>query len=164
MNEHIFTLTLIKDDKDSRILVIHGETPAKADDEADAIVSEKNLPTTYKAIVDAIPNFKEAEDGCEDWVSHSVEEFLDIYDLDLIKVFEEAEDESLEEISDEDSTGENTPEEDVEIVVSDDELGDAEFDSDIFGSSDKDTTSPNEIFFNFKPEDLQTSGFDSIGY
>ena len=149
----IFTLTLIKDGKASRILVAQGNTPAKADEEAAAIASEATLPQTYKAIVDAIPNFKEAEDGCEDWVTHTVDEFLDIYDLDLVKVFEEAEEESSE-ISDEDSTGENTPEDDVDG----DTLGLPEFDLDVFSDSDENTTAPDEIFaIEIEPDSLENA-------
>lgn len=165
----MFTLTLIKDGEESKILVTDGETPAKAEEEADAVISKSALASTYKAIVDAIPNFRDAEDGCEDWITHSIEEFLDIYDLDLVKVFEDAENESIEKVDEEageetestseedlsekDKTGENTTEEEVEEEGSDE----PEFDSDLFGGSDGLMTEPGEIFLvTFKPENLQS--------
>lgn len=179
MNDSLFTLTLIKDGEDSRILVISGETPAKDDDEAEAIIAKKSLASTYSAIEKAIPNFRESEDGCEDWVTHTLDEFLDIYDLDLVKVFEDAEEEeeaetedseteevketsdgsdgetSGEEISDKDSTGENTTEDEVESGEEASE--EPEFDSDLFGKGEESMTEPGEIFFvTFKPEHLQS--------
>ena len=177
MNETTFTLTLIKDGESSRILVSHGETPAKDDDEADAVISKEQLSSTYSAIESAIPNFRDAEDGCEDWITHTTEEFLDIYDLDLIKVFEDADEEGLEgleetedndstsddEISDKDSTGENTTKDEVkeeseEYEETDEEISDEpEFDSDIFKSGSE-MTNPGEIFLvTFKPENLQSA-------
>ena len=176
MNDSMFTLTLIKDGEVSKILVTAGETPAKADDEADAIIDKSSLASTYKAIETAIPNFRDAEDGCEDWVTHTIEEFLDIYDLDLVKVFEDADEEepaeetdeetneeaeetSEETITDKDSTGENTTEEEVkeEAEKAEPDGDEPEFDSDLFGSKMEDMTEPGEIFVvTFKPENLQS--------
>jgi hypothetical protein len=163
MNETTFTLTLIKDGESSKILVSHGETPAKDDDEADAVISKEQLTSTYSAIESAIPNFRDAEDGCEDWVTHTTEEFLDIYDLDLIKVFEDADDDaSDDELSDKDSTGENTTEDEIkdepkEDEETDEKVDEPEFDSDLFKSSSE-MTNPEEIFLvTFKPENLQSA-------
>ena len=155
MNDTTFTLTLIKDGETSRILVSSSNIPAKADEDADAVISQKTLPATYKTIVDTIPNFRDAEDGCEDWITHSVDEFLDIYDLDLVKVFEDAEedleavdDEAFDELSEKDQSGENTTA---------DEVKDPEYDSDLFGASDE-MTEPGEIFLvAFKPNQLTSA-------
>lgn len=147
-----FTLTLIKDEENSRILVVQGETPAKADDEAEAIASEKALPNTYKTIVDAIPNFREAEDGCEDWVTHTPEEFQDIYDLDLLKVFSDAEEEAIDSEGSDDESETDEPTE-IDILSFDA----PEFDSEFFTAVD-DKTNPTDIFkLSFGPEHLQSN-------
>ena len=142
--DHIFTLTLIKDEDKSRLLVSVGETPAKTDEESDAIISEKCLPTTYKAIVSAIPNFDQAEDGVEESICHSLEDWQNLYDLDLIKLFEDAESESIDAVEEDETVADNGDEDEDE--ESDEEL-------DKLSDDDTDEYCNNSIFnFSTAPE------------
>jgi len=92
-SQEIFTITLITDGENSKLLLSTNEIPAKDDEEASGILYKEDLPKQFEEIVSKIPVFKAAmeEDGNEESVSHSVEEFLDLYDLDLIAVIEEGE-------------------------------------------------------------------------
>ncbi len=92
-NQDIFTITLITDGENSKLLLSTDETPAKDDDEASGVLYKEDLPKQFEEIVSKIPIFKLAmeEDGNEESVSHSIEEFLDLYDLDLIDVIERGE-------------------------------------------------------------------------
>lgn len=152
MNDQIFTLTLIKNEDASKILVALGDVPAKADEEAAAIISEKLLPKTYDIIVSSIPNFKASEDGCEESITHSIDEFIDMYDLDLITIFEDAEEESIETKDEAVDTHEDTDTPEDGITVDS-----PEFDPDIFGDKSTNSTTPGEIFLiAFKPENLDS--------
>jgi hypothetical protein len=151
MNDQIFTLTLIKNESASKILVALGEVPAKVDEEAAAIISKKLLPKTYDIIVSSIPNFKASEDGCEESITHSIQEFIDMYDLDLISIFEEAEEESVENADTDETT------EDPEVCKDEPCETSPEFDPDIFGDKSSNSTTPGEIFLvAFKPENIDS--------
>lgn len=156
MNDQTFTLTLIKNESASKILVALGEVPAKADEEAAAIISEKLLPKTYDVIVGSIPNFKASEDGCEESITHSIQEFIDMYDLDLITIFEEAEEESVENAGTDTDESTDTVE-DTEECEDETCVSSPEFDPDIFGDKSSNSTTPGEIFLiAFKPENLDS--------
>ncbi len=92
-NQEIFTITLITDGENSKLLLSTDETPAKEDSEASGVIYKQDLPEQFDEITSKIPVFKTAleEDGNEESITHSVEEFLDLYDLDLINVIEQGE-------------------------------------------------------------------------
>ena len=91
--QDIFTLTLIVDGDDTRLLLSASETPAKDDDEASGVLYRDDLPEQFDEIINKIPRFADSiqEEGSEETVTHSVEEFFDLYDLDLPNVIEAGE-------------------------------------------------------------------------
>lgn len=85
-----FTFTLLYRDEDEKVILItHGETPAKSEDEADTVLTSENKDeaSTVDAIIDKL--FKDCEPGCEESVSASLQEFEDRYDLSLEELEEE---------------------------------------------------------------------------
>ena len=87
-NEEVFTITLILDGVDSKLLLSTSETPAKEDEEASGVIYLQDLPEQFKEIVSKIGIFEAAEDGSEESVSHTLSEFLNVYDLDLLELIE----------------------------------------------------------------------------
>jgi len=110
-NQEIFTITLITDGENSKLLLSTDETPAKDDSEASGVIYKEDLPEQFEEIVSKIPVFKTAmeEDGNEESITHSVEEFLDLYELDLVDIIERGE-EILHTDLDNDETDENNEE------------------------------------------------------
>ena len=72
---------LYNDEDDKKLLFKDGEIPAKSEDEADAVCTPED--SIFDTIVSAIPMFRDAEAGAEETVTHSPEEFLDMYNLDI---------------------------------------------------------------------------------
>ncbi|MEI6297296.1 MAG: hypothetical protein WCO84_06705 [bacterium] len=119
--QEIFTITLITDGEDSKLLLSTGETPAKEDSEASGVIYKEDLPEQFEEIVSKINVFKIAseEDGNEESITHSVQEFLDLYDLDLIDVIEQGE-EILHVDLDDDEDSESEEEHPANIFDGDD--------------------------------------------
>ncbi|MCI4435545.1 MAG: hypothetical protein JHC33_01865 [Ignisphaera sp.] len=90
-NEEIFTITLILDGVDSKLLLSTSETPAKEDEDASGVIYLEDLPEQFNEIVSKIAIFEAAEDGSEESVSHTLSEFLNVYDLDLLELIERGE-------------------------------------------------------------------------
>jgi hypothetical protein len=77
-----------------------------------------------------------------------------MYDLDLISIFEEAEEESVEN-TDTDETTDVI--EDLEVCEDEPCETSPEFDPDIFGNKSSNSTTPGEIFLvAFKPENIDS--------
>jgi hypothetical protein len=91
--QETFTITLIADGDDSKLLLSTSETPAKEDSEASGVIYKQDLPDQFDEIISKIPRFSEAiaEDGSEETITHTVDEFIDLYDLDLIDLIERGE-------------------------------------------------------------------------
>ena len=89
-SKEVFTITLIVEGSDSKILLSLSDIPAKSDDEASGIIYKEDLPEQFNEIVSRIPIFKTAveDDGSEESITHTISEFLDIYELDLLGVIE----------------------------------------------------------------------------
>ena len=92
-NKDIFTITLIVDGDNSKLLISTSETPAKEDSEAAGVIYKEDLPSQFNEIISKIPLFKTAmeEDGSEESITHSVDEFLHAYELDLLDLIEQGE-------------------------------------------------------------------------
>lgn len=92
-NEEIFTITLIADGENSKLLLSTSETPAKEDEDASGVIYKEDLPEQFNEIVSKIPIFKEAieEDGSEESITHTTSEFADMYELDLLDLIEKGE-------------------------------------------------------------------------
>ena len=92
-NQEVYTITLITEGDNSKLLLSTNEVPAKEDIEASGIIYREDLPEQFNEIVSKIPIFKMAieEDGNEESVSHTIEEFLDLYELDLLNIIEAGE-------------------------------------------------------------------------
>lgn len=105
--QEVFTITLIADGENSKLLLSTSETPAKDDDEASGVLYKEDLPEQYEEITSKIPIFKDAEEGSEESITHSVEEFLDLYDLDLIDVIEKGEEILHTDLDDDNEAGED---------------------------------------------------------
>lgn len=88
-----FTITLIVEGVDSKLLVSTSKIPAKEDSEASGILYREDLPEQFNEVVSKIPLFKTAidEDGSEESITHTLDEFINIYDLDLATIIEEGE-------------------------------------------------------------------------
>lgn len=81
-----FTFTfLYKDDDEKVILITHGEEPAKDESEADTCLSSKNEDEkeAVEKIISKITAFKDAEPGCEESITCSLEDLEDKYDISL---------------------------------------------------------------------------------
>ena len=119
--QEIFTITLITDGENSKLLLSTDEIPAKDDSEASGVIYKEDLPEQFEEIVSKIPVFKMAmeEDGNEESITHSVEEFLDLFDLDLINVIEQGE-EILHTDLDDDEDEEDTENHKEDIFGGDD--------------------------------------------
>jgi len=72
---------LYNDEDDKKLLFKDGEIPAKSEDEADAVCTPED--SIFDTIVSAVPMFRDAEAGAEETITHSPEEFLDMYNLDI---------------------------------------------------------------------------------
>jgi hypothetical protein len=107
-NEEVFTITLIADGVDSKLLLSTSETPAKEDEDASGVIYLEDLPEQFNEIVSKIAIFEAAEDGSEESVTHTLSEFLNVYDLDLLELIERGEEllhtESAEDNEDEETT------------------------------------------------------------
>jgi hypothetical protein len=107
-NEEVFTITLIADGVDSKLLLSTSETPAKEDEDASGVIYLEDLPEQFNEIVSKIAIFEAAEDGSEESVTHTLSEFLNVYDLDLLELIERGEEllhtESTEDNEDEETT------------------------------------------------------------
>ncbi|MCI4436112.1 MAG: hypothetical protein JHC33_04795 [Ignisphaera sp.] len=133
-DQEVFTITLIADGSDSKLLLSTSETPAKEDSEASGVIYKEDLPEQFEEIVSKIPIFRDAEDGSEESITHTTNEFLDLYELDLLDLIEKGEEILHVDLDDDDESEEG--EEHKELVEPD------EFDAteggpeDIFASSD----------------------------
>jgi hypothetical protein len=107
-SEEVFTITLIADGVDSKLLLSTSETPAKEDEDASGVIYLEDLPEQFNEIVSKIAIFEAAEDGSEESVTHTLSEFLNVYDLDLLELIERGEEllhtESAEDNEDEETT------------------------------------------------------------
>lgn len=121
-NQEVFTITLIVDGEDSKLLLSTSETPAKEDEDASGVIYREDLPEQFNEIISKIPVFKAAidEDGSEESVTHTVDEFSDLYELDLLDVIESGEEILHVDLDDDGEEGED--EEHKEAVLSSDEL------------------------------------------
>lgn len=90
-NEEVFTITLIADGVDSKLLLSTSETPAKEDEDASGVIYLEDLPEQFNEIVSKISLFENAEDGSEESITHTLAEFLNVYDLDLLELIEKGE-------------------------------------------------------------------------
>ena len=113
-NHELFTLTLIADGENSKLLVSTSDEPAKDDEDASGIIYKEDLPELFDEIVNKIPLFRNAEDGSEESVSHSTEDFLNLYDLDLYDIIERGEELLGKDLDNDNEEGES--EEHVEKV------------------------------------------------
>ena len=89
-DQEVFTVTLIVEGNNSKLLLSTSETPAKDDTEASGVIYKEDLPEQFNQVVSKIPIFKTAidEDGSEESITHTLEEFSNIYDLDLLDIIE----------------------------------------------------------------------------
>jgi hypothetical protein len=108
-DQEVFTLTLLMDGEDSKLLLSTSETPAKEDSEASGVIYKEDLPDQFEEIVSKIPVFRDAEDGSEESITHTVNEFSDLYELDLLDIIEKGE-EILHVDLDDDDESEEDPE------------------------------------------------------
>lgn len=133
----VFTITLIVDGDNSKLLLSTSETPAKEDSEASGVLYKEDLPEQFEEIVSKIPIFKTAmeEDGSEESITHTVDEFSNLYDLDLIQVIEAGE-EILHVDLDDDNESEEDEKHNKEVFNGDDsdlsEFGDRDSNPDPF--------------------------------
>lgn len=105
--QEVFTITLIVDGENSKLLLSTSDIPAKDDSEASGVLYKEDLPEQFNEIIAKIPSFRDAEEGSEESVTHSVEEFLDLYDLDLIEVIEKGEEILHVDLDDDREVGED---------------------------------------------------------
>lgn len=108
-NQEVFTITLIVDGDDTRLLLSTSETPAKEDDEASGVIYKTDLPDQFEEIISKIPRLKDAseEEGSEETVTHTVEDFTDLYDLDLLDLIEQGEEILHTDLDDDDEESES---------------------------------------------------------
>lgn len=118
-DQEVFTITYIADGDNSKLLLSTSETPAKEDSEASGVIYREDLPEQFDEIVSKIPVFKDAEDGSEESITHTVEEFQDLYELDLINIIEKGE-EILHVDLDDDENEEGSEDHEVDIFKGDD--------------------------------------------
>ena len=112
-DQEIFTITLIVDGENSKLLLSTSETPAKEDSEASGVLYKEDLPKQFDEIVSKIPIFKLAmeEDGSEVSITHTLEELSDAFDLDLLDLIEQGEEILHVDLdNDKDEEGEESPE------------------------------------------------------
>lgn len=118
-DHEIFTITYIADGDNSKLLLSTSETPAKEDSEASGVIYKEDLPEQFDEIVSKIPLFRDAEDGSEESITHSVEEFQDLYELDLVNTIEKGE-EILHVDLDDDENEEGSEHHETDIFSGDD--------------------------------------------
>lgn len=90
-NEDVFTITLIADGVDSKLLLSTSDIPAKEDEDASGVIYLQDLPEQFNEIVSKISLFESAEDGSEESITHTLSEFLNVYDLNLLELIERGE-------------------------------------------------------------------------
>ena len=120
-NQEVFTITLITDGDDSKLLLSTDETPAKDDSEASGVIYKADLPDQFEEIVSKVPVFKTAmeEDGNEESITYSLDDYKDLFDLDLIDVIEHGE-EILHVDLDDDNEDEENEEHNTEVFNGED--------------------------------------------
>ena len=114
-SEQEFTLTLIVDGEDSKILISNSDVPADTDEDADGVIYKSDLPDQYDDIVSKIPIFSECEDASKESITHTLDDYNSLYDdLDLMGVIEAG-----EEILHVDLDGDDESEEEHELGAAD---------------------------------------------
>lgn len=108
--EDVFTITLIVDGDNSKLLLSTSETPAKEDSEASGVLYKEDLPEQFEEIISKIPIFTTAieEEGSEESVTHTMDDFLELYDLDLNQIIEVGEEILNVDLDDDDESEEGS--------------------------------------------------------
>ncbi len=108
-NQEVFTITLIVDGDDTKLLFSASETPAKEDSDASGVIYRSDLPEQFNEIVSKIPIFSTAidEEGSEESITHTFEEFQDMYELDLVNLIERGEEILHTDLDDDNEAGED---------------------------------------------------------
>lgn len=108
-NQEVYTITLIVDGEDSKLLLSTSDMPAKEDDEASGVLYKADLPEQFEEITSKIPIFTAAmqEDGSEESITHTPEEFMDLFELDLMDIIERGEEILHTDLDDDSEAGED---------------------------------------------------------